>query len=258
MALTSRSQFMSRSDSPDMLIGVNLARTAKLELKFSQNRFCNSLIAQQVPDTHVTHFLEFVSLNTNRTFIQTVAIIDLMERFHSVFAQDCLDFGRIPGFQHEIRMGPNAQPFHKQPFRLSAAKEEIIRKLVQDLVKAGICRPSQSPFACAAFLVPKHSGEWRLVIDFQPLNHIVISQRNLPPIIRDLIDQLVGSSNFSNLDIAWGYWHVVLTPESCEKTSFVTPFGQFEFSTSDETQICDFSLPASHARDTSRFHWSWR
>ena len=163
------------------------------------------MIATHVQATHVTHFLEVVSLNTNSTFTQTVAINDLMERFHSVFAQDCSDFGRIPGFQHEIRLVPNAQPFHKQPFRLSAAKEEIMRKLVQDLVKAGICRPSRSPFACAAFLVPKHSGEWRLVIDFRPLNLIVISQRNPLPIIRYLIDKLVGSSIFSTLDIAWGY-----------------------------------------------------
>ena len=79
------------------------------------------------------------------------------------------------------------------------------------------------------FLVSKSNGQSRPVIDYRLLNSQTIDEREPIPIIRDLIDKLSGSAIFSTLDIAWAYWTLKLHPDSMEKTGFVTPFGQFEW-----------------------------
>ena len=81
------------------------------------------------------------------------------------------------------------------------------------------------------FLVTKSDGSERPVINYKILNSMTVSERHPLPIIRDLFDKLSGSAVFSTLDIAWGYWHVALHPDSVEKSAFVTPFGQYEWLT---------------------------
>ncbi|UYV83454.1 hypothetical protein LAZ67_23001089, partial [Cordylochernes scorpioides] len=41
--------------------------------------------------------------------------------------------------------------------------------------------------------------------------------------------QLHGTKYFTTLDVAWGYWHVQMHPESVPKTGFVTNNGHYEF-----------------------------
>ena len=210
---------------PDMLIGIDLARTADLNVHFTRNRFALTVFTTSAP---TSSFIEVVSLSAlGHQSLQTIG--DLLNKFSLVFAQDDSDFGRIHGFQHEIRLQPDAKPWNKQPFRLSAPKEAIMKQLIQKMLDAGIIRASRAPNACPAFLVSKARGEWRPVVDFRPVNKVTIPERNPLPIIRDLIDKLSGSAFFTTLDVAWGYWHVPLHPNSIEKTSFVTTFGQFEF-----------------------------
>ena len=49
------------------------------------------------------------------------------------------------------------------------------------------------------------------------------------PQINDSLDQLAGSSYFSTLDLASGYWQVGMSEESQEKTAFVTWNGLYKF-----------------------------
>ena len=46
----------------------------------------------------------------------------------------------------------------------------------------------------------------------------------------DSLDQLSKSRYFTTLDLAGGYWQVLVEPRSREKTVFVTHSGLFEFS----------------------------
>ena len=217
---------------PAMLIGIELAAKAKLIVDFAEDTFPQSFALHLNPKPQLNTLSSQFMVLVNTTLTPTQDTVDsLFAKFPNIFAQDRSDFGRIPGFQHEIRLLPDAKPFHKQPFRLSAPKEAIMKKFIDEMLTAGVIRPSRSPFASPAFLVPKGSNDWRPVIDFSTLNTVTVPERSPLPIIRDLIDKLTGSQIFTTLDIAWGYWHIPLAPESVEKTSFVTTFGQFEFLT---------------------------
>src|SRR5438045_8867946 len=44
-----------------------------------------------------------------------------------------------------------------------------------------------------------------------------------------MLDSLGGSTYFTSLDLASGYWQVEMKPEDREKTAFITQFGTFQF-----------------------------
>ena len=68
-----------------------------------------------------------------------------------------------------------------------------------------------------------------MCVDYQCLN--AFSQTNAYPMprIEDLLDQLGQAQFLSTLDLTRGYWQAPMAKTSCHKTTFVTPFGQFQF-----------------------------
>ena len=146
-----------------------------------------------------------------------------------LFAQDRNDIGRITNACHHIRVPVNAKPIHRRPYRQSFAMNEVTRKLVDEMLRAGVIRPSTSPWSFPVVIVTKKDGEYRLTVDYRLLNAITIDEHTPLPHIEDLINRVANCRYYSTLDIAWGYWHIPMHRESIEKTSFVTAEGQYEF-----------------------------
>ena len=79
-------------------------------------------------------------------------------------------------------------------------------------------------------LVRKKDGTWRFCIDFRKLNDVTVKDAFPLPQVADLMDNLAGHQYFSTLDLASGYWQVLMDESSQEKTGFVIPGGgHFEF-----------------------------
>jgi transposase InsO family protein len=49
------------------------------------------------------------------------------------------------------------------------------------------------------------------------------------PLIHEVLDRLQGARYFTTLDVAWGYWHIEMDPDSIDKTAFVTNEGHYEW-----------------------------
>ncbi|UYV78418.1 hypothetical protein LAZ67_16001289, partial [Cordylochernes scorpioides] len=75
----------------------------------------------------------------------------------------------------------------------------------------------------------KKDGTNRLCVDYRELNKITIDDKQLLPLLQGIFDRLHGTKYFTTLDVAWGYWHVQMHPESVPKTAFVTNDGHYEF-----------------------------
>lgn len=97
------------------------------------------------------------------------------------------------------------------------------------MLKKGIIKPSESPFASAVTMVRKKNGEFRKCVDYRTLNKMTIRDHYPLPIIEECLEFLGGKGYFSNLDMKNGYYHVKIAGESTKYTSFVTPFGQYEY-----------------------------
>jgi len=60
------------------------------------------------------------------------------------------------------------------PFRCAKPKLKIFTEIIDDLLEQGVVRPSKSPFASPAFLMPKSWGGFRLVVDYRKVNSKVV------------------------------------------------------------------------------------
>ena len=82
-------------------------------------------------------------------------------------------------------------------YRLSVIENEEIKKQVQELLENGFIQPSSSP-----------CGSWRMCVDFQALNKIMVKNFYPLPRIDDLLDQLKHAVYCTKLDLRSGYHQV--------------------------------------------------
>jgi hypothetical protein len=93
----------------------------------------------------------------------------------------------------------------------------------------GIIEPSKSPWAAPIVLVRKKDGSVRFCIDYRLLNNITWKDSHTLPRIDDSLDALRGSTWYSTMDMASGYWQVEMDPRDAEKTASATTSGVFQF-----------------------------
>ena len=75
----------------------------------------------------------------------------------------------------------------------------------------------------------RKTQDLRICVDYRKLNNVTLFYAYPAPRIDKLFEQLGDAEYISRLDMSKGYFQVPLLPQSQEKSAFVTPFGQFEF-----------------------------
>ena len=114
-------------------------------------------------------------------------------------------------------------------FRLSATERAEVERVVQELLAKGYIEPSISPYGAPVMFAKKPDGSLRTVIDYRALNKITIQNRFPLPRIDDLMDRLQGSSVYSSMDLASGYWQIRIKEEDVPKTAFKTHTGLYQW-----------------------------
>ncbi|UYV63011.1 hypothetical protein LAZ67_2002842 [Cordylochernes scorpioides] len=137
------------------------------------------------------------------------------------------NIGRI-SIQHNI-VTKEHLPISLRPYRRPISEYEKISEQVKEIIKKGLIKESSSPWSFPVVLVQKKDETNRLCVDYRELNKITIDNKQLLPLLQDIFDRLHGAKYFTTLDVAWGYWHVQMHPESVPKTAFVTNDGHYEF-----------------------------
>ena len=120
-------------------------------------------------------------------------------------------------------------PIKERVRQIPIHKSEEVENEIQQMLQNGVIRESNSPWSAPVVIVRKKDGSCRFCIDYRKLNAVTVKDAYPLPCIEENLDTLAGSSWFSSLDLAAGYWQVAVAEEDKSKTAFACKFGHFEF-----------------------------
>uniref|UniRef100_A0A914PVH5 RNA-directed DNA polymerase n=1 Tax=Panagrolaimus davidi TaxID=227884 RepID=A0A914PVH5_9BILA len=131
--------------------------------------------------------------------------------------------------KHRIDLIPGAQPIRRRPYPIPLAQQQIVKQMIDEMLKQKIIQPSTSPFASPIILVKKQDGTTRLAVDYRALNNITLKSNYVLPKVTDIVNLVGGKKLFSVWDFASGFWQVDVEPSHRERTAFTCFLGLFEF-----------------------------
>ena len=104
-----------------------------------------------------------------------------------------------------------------------------VKDHLQDLLKKGVIRHSQSDYASPIVLVRKKSGKLRMCCDYRQVNAKTRRHAHPLPRIEESLNALHGAKYFSIIDLQSAFNQVAMDEKDIHKTAFTTPFGLFEY-----------------------------
>jgi len=132
-------------------------------------------------------------------------------------------------YDHSIPLEPEAQVPFGPLYTLSQKELEELRSYIDENLKKGFIRRSESPAGAPVLFVPKKDSKLRLCVDYRGLNKITVKNRCPLPLISETLDRLSTAKIFTKLDLK-GAYNLVRVAEGDEwKTAFRTRYGHFEY-----------------------------
>ncbi|KAK3090518.1 hypothetical protein FSP39_012438 [Pinctada imbricata] len=169
--------------------------------------------------------IENLKFGINLSQEQKEELRSLCAKYSDVFTDKP---GRCTLTEHRIRTTTET-PISQKPYRIPYAKQEQVKKALNDMLEQGQITQSKSPWSSPIVLVNKPDGSLRMCIDYRKLNEVTISDAYPVPRISDILEKVGNAKYLSRFDLTKGYWQVPLSEDTREKSAFVTPYGLYEF-----------------------------
>ncbi|KAL9963057.1 hypothetical protein ACROYT_G032222 [Oculina patagonica] len=166
-----------------------------------------------------------VTTGPNLRIDQRDEFMDLAHQFSSLFTE-------APGttnlVQHHIKL-TSEEPVRSKPYPVPYSLRESLKEDINDMIKMGVVRESNSPYSSPVVVVKKKDGTNRVCVDYRKLNKLTVFDPEPMPTAEELFQKLNGDKYFSKIDLSKGYWQITIPEEDIPKTAFVTPDGLYEF-----------------------------
>lgn len=142
--------------------------------------------------------------------------------------------GHIPndqGVQIKLFVDPKVRPVVQKLRRVPLAIEEIVESKVAELLKRDIIEKVSEPAQWVSAVVPikKTNGDYRICIDFRPLNKALRTQGYKMPDVESFLTTVPQSVKFSKFDFANAFFLIELDESSRHFTTFITGSGLYRF-----------------------------
>ena len=157
-------------------------------------------------------------------------LIEFLRKNVDMFAWDACE---APGIDPDficLNVNPSIALRKKPPRRSSKNHYEAIKDGVTKLKRAGTIKEVFYPeWLANTVVVKKKNGKWRVYVDFTDLNKACLKDPFPLPRIDQLVDTTIGHPRMSFLNAFQGYHQIPLALNDQEKTSFVTPIGNYHY-----------------------------
>jgi hypothetical protein len=161
--------------------------------------------------------------------------IDILFKHQGAISMDKYDLGLAKNYKHKIHLKIE-DPVYRKQFKIPEAHHQFIEQTLEEWLKLGVVRRSDSLYNSPIFCVPKKQVQrLQFVQDFQELNqnsHIdKYSMKEITECIGN--NGLANSRIFSTLGLTSGFWQMKLEEKSQPLMAFTIPGkGQFHWITS--------------------------
>lgn len=134
------------------------------------------------------------------------------DEFKDVFEK--LEFDKLPErrpWDHKIELLPAAEADRKlkgKIYPMNPEEQSALDAFLEENLKSGRIRKSQSPVAAPFFFVKKKDSGLRPVQDYRRLNAATIKDSYPLPLIADVLTRIKDAKIFSKFDVRWGFNNV--------------------------------------------------
>ncbi|GBG91965.1 hypothetical protein CBR_g54061 [Chara braunii] len=159
------------------------------------------------------------------------AVRDLIREYHDVFPSS-FSYAGIPpmrDIEHSIQLVPDYRVHHQAPYTLSIPEVTELKRQLEELLRLGFIKPSNSPWGAPVLFARKADGTLRLCIDYRGLNRYTVKNSYPMPRSDELFDRLAGNRFFTKIDLRSGYHQIRVAAADQPKTAFRSRFGHYEF-----------------------------
>lgn len=151
----------------------------------------------------------------------------LCEEYKEVFSGN---IGLLKGFKHKIVLRENAVPVNFKVRSVPFVVRNELEKELHRLESAGVIEQIESSQWMSPIVVArKANGKIRLCVDLRGVNKEIQVDKYPLPKINELLSKTKGMKWFSTVDLSNAYHQVPLHEESRKITSFITPFGCYQY-----------------------------
>jgi hypothetical protein len=138
--------------------------------------------------------------------------IDILCKHQKAISANKYDLGLASNFKHKIHLKDN-NPVYRKQFKIPGAHQNFIEQSLEEWLKLGVVKCTNSLYNSPLFCVPKKQGQGLQVVqDFRELNnHSQIDKYSMKEITECISD--IGRANstiFSTLDLTSGFWQMQL------------------------------------------------
>ncbi|XP_037567877.1 uncharacterized protein LOC119448725 [Dermacentor silvarum] len=166
-----------------------------------------------------------------RTTAQQPSIKVLSVYNHSAYHAIVAEFPGLtrPSGQPRKVQTTSGHPVFCRARRFAPDRMHIAKAEFEAMLREGIARRSDSPWASPLSLVPKKTEGWRPCGDYRALNARTIPDRYPVHHIQDFAHGIHGCHVFSVLDLVKAYTQIPVNPDDVPKTAIITHFALLEF-----------------------------
>jgi hypothetical protein len=162
-------------------------------------------------------------------------LVSFLRANRDIFAWKPRDMPGVPRnlIEHSLNIDPKATPKRQHLRHFADDRRDAIKKELAKLLADGFIKEVFHPewLANLVLIRKKNTNEWRMCVDYTDLNkHCPKDSFGLPR-IDQVIDSTTGCDLLCFLDCYSGYHQIAIKEEDHEKTTFITPFGAYCYTT---------------------------